>query len=87
MTFRIDISIRAVKNQPPGDHALLISPPRIFLHGLCIRNPCSNPVTIPGWIFEAVQTVDVDMLQLERREEEYRVDVLRETGGSRVELL
>ena len=37
-------------------------------------------------MFEAVQTVNFDMLQLVWREVEYRLDILMETGEAHVEM-
>ena len=50
--------------------------------GLCLQIPVQDLVTLCRRIIEAVQTVDVEILQSIWRELEYRLNILRATGGT-----
>ena len=51
------------------------------------QTPVQDLVTLRERIVEAIQAVDVDMLQRVWMEMEYRLDILRATNGAHVEVL
>mgnify|MGYP000666278811 CR=1 FL=1 len=78
-------------DQSPGHHVLLTSPPQIFFLWRYVKDyvyqtPVQDLITHHRQIIEAVQTVDVDMLQHEWRQLEYCLYILRATGGAHVEV-
>ena len=68
-----------------------ITPLDFFLWGYVkdrvYQTPVQDLVTLRERIVEAIQAIDVDMLQRVWMEMEYRLDILRATNGAHVELL
>ena len=68
-----------------------ITPLDFFLWGYVkdrvYQTPVQDLVTLRERIVEAIQAIDVDMLQRVWMEMEYRLDILRATNGAHVEVL
>ena len=68
-----------------------ITPLDFFLWGYVkdrvYQTPVQDLVTLRERIVEAIQAIDVDMLQRVWMEMEYRLDLLRATNGAHVEVL
>ena len=82
----------AVADQSLGHLALLTLHPWIFflwgyVKDRVYQTPVQDLVTLRERIVEAIQAVDVDMLQRVWMEMEYRLDILRATNGAHVEVL
>ena len=68
-----------------------ITPLDFFLWGYVkdrvYQTPVQDLVTLRERIVQAIQAIDVDMLQRVWMEMEYRLDILRATNGAHVEVL